>query len=259
VSQAGKLAFAVCALLVPTHAAWGQSAPANPQNSPSAQESQQAQQTTQSGGTQQQAGAQGADSGAQQTTHGILDVFTSYRDVRPHQRVSPMTVSDKFILSVRDTFDYGSVLSAGFSAGFGQAIRADPEYGDGMAAYGRYLWRAYVNEGVGNFFTEGALPSLMHQDPRYYSIGKGGGFKHRLAYAITRAVITKTDSGGTTFNCAEVLGSGMEGGVAVAYSPAQDRTVGRAFETWGARIGSDALANVANEFWPDVHRKLFHR
>jgi hypothetical protein len=86
-----------------------------------------------------------------------------------------------------------------------------------------------------------------------------GGFLRRFAYAATRLVITKTDSGRTTINFSEILGNGMEAGIADAYYPAQDRTAWKTVDNWGTQIGADGIANIVKEFWPDIRRKLFKK
>ena len=49
------------------------------------------------------------------------------------------------------------------------------------------------------------VPSLLHQDPRYYQLGHGG-FLKRAGHAVGRVIITRSDSGHTQLNCSELMG-----------------------------------------------------
>jgi hypothetical protein len=103
------------------------------------------------------------------------------------------------------------------------------------------------------------LPIVTHEDPRYYTLGRhGGNFLHRTGYAVTRLVITRTDSGGNTFNISEVVGNALGAGISNLYYPPQERTWGQTGQKWGVQLGIDALFNVAKEFWPDIDQRVFH-
>ena len=72
-------------------------------------------------------------------------------------------------------------------------------------------------------------------------------------------IVTKTDSGGRSFNWSEVVGNGFEAGLANAYYPPEERGARQTAINWGAQIESAALNNIAKEFWPDVRRVLFRQ
>src|SRR2546422_4040461 len=76
------------------------------------------------------------------------------------------------------------------------------------------------------FFTRLAVaivPAATRQDPRYYTLGHGGFFR-RTGYAVSRLLITRTDSGVRTFNFSEIIGNGAGAGVSDLYYPARVRT-----------------------------------
>jgi hypothetical protein len=136
------------------------------------------------------------------------------------------------------------------------ALKTQPEFGHGAAAYGRYYWHGFLDGVSGTYFTEAIVPVITHEDPRYYTLGHGGFFR-RLAYALSRTVVTKTDSGGRSFNVSEVGGNAMEAGLANLYYPPQKRALRKTAENWGAQMESAALNNIAKEFWPDVRHYIF--
>jgi hypothetical protein len=189
-------------------------------------------------------------------TNRIMGVMPNYRAVSADTILPPLSVRGKFVLATRDSLDYSSGLFAGLLSGYKYATRAYPEFGSEWRGYSRYLWRGFVDQAVGNYFTEAIVPSVLHEDPRYYTLGHGG-VGHRTYYAITRLVVTKTDSGGSRFNSSEILGNGMAAGLSNLYYPSQERTLGKTAVNWGTQVGADGIANVIKEFWPDVRRKLF--
>jgi hypothetical protein len=172
--------------------------------------------------------------------------------------VPPLTVGQKFKVVARSTFDPVEYFWYGALAGISQWENSEPGFGQGAQGYGK-RYGAYLADGtIENFMTEAILPSLLHQDPRYYQMGKGG-FWHRTGYAISRIFITRTDSGGSQFNFSEVLGSAMASGISTySYHPGGDRNVPNTLSVWGTQVGYDTLTLVVKEFWPDIRRRL-HR
>ena len=137
------------------------------------------------------------DSGAKQSKR-ILWVIPNYRSVSANTQLPPLGIKDKFWLATQDSFDYSSFIVVGALAGSAQAKNSTREFGQGARGFGRYYWHSFADQAVGNFFTEAIVPSVARQDPRYYTLGHGGFFR-RTGYAVSRLLITKTDSGGRGF------------------------------------------------------------
>ena len=92
------------------------------------------------------------------------------------------------------------------------------------------------------------MPVLLHEDPRYFR-KVHGSVLGRLGYSLTRVLITKTDSGSTTFNFAEVVGNGIGSSISNLYYP-DERGYSDTFSRMGTQIATDSLSNVLKEFWP---------
>jgi hypothetical protein len=117
---------------------------------------------------------------------------------------------------------------------------------------------AFADQAIGNFMTEAFVPATLHQDPRYFTKGKGG-FWRRTGYAISREVITRGDNGHSQFNTSELAGNAVAAGISNLYYPSQDRSFGNTANKWGQQIGLDTLFNVMKGFWPDTRRNLSRR
>lgn len=191
-------------------------------------------------------------------TKRIAGLLPNFHAVSTDQVLPPMTVKQKFLTAFDDSFDYSSVLIPSVVAGASMARKATPEFGQGAVGYGRYFWHAAVDQTSANFMVEFIVPSLTHEDNRYYTLGRGGVVK-RTTYALSRALVTRTDSGHNTFNLSEVGGSGAASGISSLYYPSRERSFRNVGIEWGTDIGIDAVSRVLKEFWPDINRKFVHQ
>jgi hypothetical protein len=198
------------------------------------------------------------DSQGKQTKR-MFGIVPNFAAVSANEQLPPLSTREKFSLAAHDSvLDYSSYTWTGILAAQAMALNSDPELGSGIVGYGRYYWRTFTDGVSGTFFTEAIVPAITHEDPRYYTMGRGG-FLHRTGYAISRAFVTKTDSGGTSFNFSEVVGNGLEAGLSNAYYPPQERGLTQTTVNWGTQMESAVLNHIFQEFWPDIRRKVLRR
>jgi len=195
-------------------------------------------------------------SGYEQTER-MFWVVPNFAAVSANTELPPLTTRGKFVLATHDSVDYSDFTWTAILAGQAMATRSVPELGTGIKGYGRYYWRTFADGVSGTFFTEAIVPTITHEDPRYYTLGHGGFFR-RFGYALSRTVITKTDSGGTSFNWSEVAGNALEAGLSNAYYPPQERGLRQTARNWGEQMESAVLNNIAKEFWPDIRHEIRH-
>ena len=198
------------------------------------------------------------DSSEGKQTKRMFGVVPNFAAVDANTELPPLTTKGKFILATQDSVDYSSFIWTGIIAGQSMALKSYPELHQGLAGYGRYYWRAFVDQASGSFFTEAIVPALTHEDPRYYTLDHGGFFR-RTGYALSRVVLTKTDSGGTSFNYSEIVGNGMEAGFSNLYYPPEERSLHNTAVNWAAQIEAATINNVVREFWPDIRHKIFRQ
>jgi hypothetical protein len=198
-----------------------------------------------------------SDSGAYKQTPRMFWIVPNFAAVSANTEPPPLTPKGKFVLATHDSVDYSGFTWAAILAGQAMATRAVPELGTGMKGYARYYWRTFVDGVSGTYFTEAIVPVLTHEDPRYYTLGHGGFFR-RFGYALSRTVVTKTDSEGLSFNWSEVGGNALEAALSNAYYPPQERGGGQTARDWGEQMESAVLDNIAKEFWPDIRHEIRH-
>jgi hypothetical protein len=194
----------------------------------------------------------------EQQTKRILWIMPNFRAVSTGTKLPKQSVKEKFKTAALDSFDYSSFVFAGIQAGISQATDAYPEFHQGAAGYGRYYWHTFADQTDENLWVEGILPVILRQDSRYYTLGHGG-FVKRSFYAVTRIVITRTDSGGETFNASEVFGAGAAASISSAYYPLTYQNWTKIGQRWLTNVLLDGGTFGAKEFWPDVNRAIFHQ
>lgn len=196
------------------------------------------------------------DSSGKQTKR-ILGIIPNFRAVSANTKLPPETVKEKFIDATEDSFDYSSIFIPAAIAVYNMHEQTTPEFHEGAAGYARYFWHSAVDQTSENYFVEFIFPTVTHEDARYYTLGHGGFIK-RTAYALSRAVITRSNSGAEVFNISEVFGAGAAAGVSNLYYPSASRSVGNSMSEWAEDVGIDAASFWFKEFWPDINRHLLH-
>ncbi len=200
--------------------------------------------------------AAGSDTGRQ--TKRILYIVPNFRAVSADQKLPPQTVKEKFKTATLDSVDYSSFLFVAIQSGIAQAHKANPEFHQGAAGYGRYYWHTYADYADENLWVEFILPAALRQDSRYYTKSHGG-FVNRLAYSFSRVAITRTDGGRETFNASEIVGAGAAAGISGLYYPSPDRTFTKTYQRWITSVAIDGGTFIFKEFWPDINNKFFHQ
>lgn len=187
-------------------------------------------------------------------------------------QVPPLTAKQKFAVVARGSFDYVQYPWYGFLSGISQWEDSEPGFGQGAEGYGKRYGAAFADGTIENFFTGAIIPSILRQDPRYFQLGQGS-IMHRTLYAMSRNLITRTDSGKNQFSYSEVVGGALAAAISTyTYHPkshvfptpnppyyrfvASDRTFKNTLSVWGTQYGYDTLTLVIKEFWPDIRRKL---
>ena len=186
----------------------------------------------------------------------ILWIIPNYRAVSANTYLPPLSLKGKFWLATQDTFDYSSFISVGILSGVAMASNSEPTFGQGAAGYGRYYWHTFADGGIENYMVEAIVPALTKEDPRYYTLGKGGFIK-RTGYAVSRLFITRDDAGKNTFNFSEIVGAGAAAAISNSYYPANSNTWVKTYQRWGTQLALDGVYNILKEFWPDIDRKVF--
>lgn len=160
---------------------------------------------------------------------------------------APMNKRQKFDLATKSITDPVIFVVTAAAAGYELHRNTFPEYGSGFSGYAKRYLADYGDELSNRMFSSAILPSLFHQDPRYFYKGTGSR-SSRAWYAITRAVVTRGDNGRSQPNYSRVLGGFAAGLLSNAYHLGGDRGVFLTTRNSSIAIGGHALDNLLKEF-----------
>jgi hypothetical protein len=188
----------------------------------------------------------------------ILWTLPNFLTVENAGSIPPLTPGQKFKVVARGIFDPFEFVLVGFVAGLNQASNSNPSYGQGMQGYAKRYGTAYGDNAIENFMGSAVFPTILHQDPRYYQLGQGGFWK-RTEHAVSRVIITRSDSGDKQFNYSEVGGALVAAAISTyTYHPRSERGFGNVLSVWGSQMGWDAVTYMIKEFWPDLRKRSKH-
>ena len=167
----------------------------------------------------------------------------------------PLSSQQKLELFAGKSLAPSRFLSSGLSSGISQARDTLPEYGQGMAGYGKRFGSSMASGASTEFFTTFLFASLFRRDPRYFVSLRGGPW-HRMGYGVSRVLVARTDRGREGFNWPGILGPLFAESLANSYLPVTQQTAGQTFRRYGVRLGFTAGSNVVKEYWPTIFRNL---
>ncbi len=169
----------------------------------------------------------------------VLGFIPNFYVVYDHDAV-PLTPKLKFELATKVMVDPITFAGTAFLAGANQSSNY-PDYQQGLKGYGQRFGAIYTNDLTDIFVGGAILPSVLHQDPRYFYQGTGTT-KSRLLHALSSPIIARGDNGHLQPNYSSLGGYLASGAVANAYYPQSNRGGGLVANIFAV----DLSANVAN-------------
>jgi len=184
----------------------------------------------------------------------LFGVIPNYKADQKTDTYEALTAAGKYKIAHDDSFDWPN-----FPLLVGYALQAQVAAGGfthngGLKGFGEYYARGFADQVIGSYVTEAILPSLLHEDPRYFRIG-AGTFWHRVGYAASRIFITKGDDGQNHLFKSELFGNVGVVAISSLYYP-NSGALGQMSEHYGMQLGNDVISNILTEFWPDIKHRL---
>ena len=167
----------------------------------------------------------------------------------------PLTSWQKFKLAANNSVAPSTIFSAAAGAAYGQAVNSPSGYDQGAEGYGKRFGADMARSASENLFGTFLLASALHQDPRFY-VRKNLSFMQSVEYSANRVIFTRSDSGEKEINYSGLIGPLMAEGLANAYYPDENRTVGSTFTRYASDLGWRFGGNLLRQYWPSINRKL---
>jgi len=192
--------------------------------------------------TVQQLAKEQVHAAEQQRIMGFIPNFYTAFD----KNAVPLSSKLKFQLALKSSRDPITIIGASSLAGFYQAIN-HPAYEQDAAGYAQRVAATYANS-VTNIMLGGAvLPSLLHQDPRYFYQGTGS-IKSRTRHALFAPLVARGDNRHLQFNISTVGADFASGAIQNLYYPQSDRGTRLLFVGVAVATAGRIADTLAQEF-----------
>lgn len=189
----------------------------------------------------------------------VLGILPTFSLTYLGDQTVSLTAKQKFDLAIHSSADPTSFVIPFFVAGFNELQDDDKGFPWGMKGLGERAGAAYLDALDGNMIGNAILPSILHQDPRYFRLGHGGAL-HRVLYAAAAVFICKHDNTGRWEpNYSNVGGNIAAGALSNLYYPSAESGVGLTFTNGFIVTAEGAIGSELNEFWPDLSRRILHK
>ena len=186
---------------------------------------------------------------------GIVPSFNvSYRG-----DAASLSASQKLRLAFRSATDPVEFAAAFLVAGYHEGMHDDIGFPWGIKGYGERSGAAYLDTFDGSIIGNGILPSILHQDPRYFRLGHGTT-THRMLYALMTNVVCKHDNTRKWEpNYSNIFGNLASGGISNLYYPGNNSGIGQTFSNGFLVTAEGGFGSIFQEFWPDISRRFLHK
>jgi hypothetical protein len=191
----------------------------------------------------------------------ILGLMPNFRTVSAGAHPPPPTIKQNFRVATHQAFDYSSFVFLAITSGIADAEDAHPSldtYNGGNAVLWAYTWRGFLDKTDGNYLAAFILPTILHEDTRYYAQGQGSKWR-RLGYASSRIILARTYGGRTTVNLAGLGGKVAAQAISPYYYPPGSSPFGVLATKFGYACARDIGFTVFREFYPDMAIHFLHR
>ncbi len=182
----------------------------------------------------------------------ILGFMPNFRSVSNGATPPPPTWKNNFKVATRQSFDYSSFIFLGITSLTAEGIDSHPVLGKGIGGFYAYTWRGFLDKTDGTYLGAWLLPSLLHEDTRFYALGNGHSIPIRALYVISRQGVARTYGGRQTPNIAGLGAKVLTQVVSRTYYP----TGATSFSVLATKFAYSAMRDIAftsiREFYPDI-------
>lgn len=125
----------------------------------------------------------------------LCEIACGQNPPQSNRPVAPLSTAGKWQNFVDETANPLTMAAGLFNGTMAHITNSDPKYGTDSGAFAARFGASFADIVSQNFFGDFVLASAFHEGPRYFRIGPQRGFRWRVEYAVTRAVVIDADDG----------------------------------------------------------------
>lgn len=176
----------------------------------------------------------------------------NFRSVSGGAKPHPPGWKYNFVIATHQAVDYSSFIFLGLTSLSAKGIDEHPVLGKGPEGLWAYTWRGFLDKTDGTYIGAWFLPSLLHEDTRYYAMGNERSIFIRELYVISRQGVTRTYGEHQTPNIAGLGGKVLTQLVSRQYYPTGATSFPVLAEKFGYSAMRDVIFTSIREFYPDL-------
>jgi hypothetical protein len=182
----------------------------------------------------------------------ILGFMPNFRSVSRGEAAHPPGWKYNFKVATQQATDYSSFLFLGLTTLSAEGIDEHPALGHGASGFYAYAWRGFLDKSDNTYLSAWLLPSLLHEDTRYYALGNEHSIPVRELYVISRQAVAETYGGHQTPNIAGLGGKVLTQVVSRTYYPPSAASFAVLATKFGYSVMRDVIFTSIREFYPDA-------
>ncbi len=182
----------------------------------------------------------------------ILGLMPNFRSVSAGSKPHPPGWKYNFTVATHQALDYSTFIFLGLTSLSAEGLNEHSSLGKGMDGFYAYTWRGFLDKTDGTYLSAWLLPSLLHEDTRFYPLGHGHNVAVRELYIISRQGVARTYGGTQTPNIAGLGGKILTQVVSRTYYPTSATTFEVLAEKFGYSVMRDVIFSNVREFYPDI-------
>jgi len=189
----------------------------------------------------------------------ILGLLPNFRSVSRGAKPPAPGWKYNFKVATHQAADYSSFVFLGLTSLTAEAMNMHPALGKGAPGFYAYTWRGFLDKTDNTYMAAWLLPSILHEDTRFYALGPGHSVPIRALYVISRQAVARTYGGRNTPNIAGIGGKVITQAVSRSYYPSSATTFSVLATKFAYSVMRDVAFSSVREFYPDIAAHFVRR
>jgi hypothetical protein len=189
----------------------------------------------------------------------ILGLLPNFRSVSRGAKPPAPGWKYNFKVATHQATDYSSFVFLGLTSLTAEAMNMHPALGKGAPGFYAYTWRGFLDKTDNTYMAAWLLPSILHEDTRFYALGPGYSVPIRALYVISRQAVARTYGGRNTPNIAGIGGKVITQAVSRSYYPSSATTFSVLATKFAYSVMRDVAFSSVREFYPDIAAHFVRR